>query len=163
MSQAQAFEAIRRVALQEVIGRIDDLDILRGLIMESDTQTSRVLEELHLTTQAFTLAIEGAELDAQDAQRYTLLKHILPHMLQVIAYAAQFRGDLHEQLALLDPEKLDAILDTRIANGDLEQLLDQLDDAAEAKLDAEQEAEATLEAQRASQAAQVAESEAQYA
>ena len=123
-------------------------------------------EELAFTKQAFALVIDSAELDAQDAQRYMLLKHILPHMLQVIAYAAQFRSDLHEQLAMLNPEKLDAVLDTRIANGDLDQLLDQLDAAEEAKLEAEQaeaEAAATQQAQYGVLAEQVAEADAAYA
>lgn len=163
MSQAQAFEAIRRAALQEVIGRMTNLDDLRDLIMESDSLTRRVSAELAFTQKAFALAVENAEQDAQDADRYLLLKHILPHMLQVVAYSAQFRSDLHEQLAKLDPAKLDEVLDRRIENGDLEQLLEELDAEAAAKLDAEQEAAETLEAQLAAQAAQVAEADAQYA
>lgn len=72
----------------------------------------------------------------QDVRRYELLKHLLPSMLEVAAYAGARSDEAQDIFAGLDILKLDSMLDAQLQAGALESIYDQLDAQAEAALDA---------------------------
>jgi hypothetical protein len=73
----------------------------------------------------------------KDVRRYELLKHLLPSMMEVAAYAGARSDEAQDIFAGIDILKLDAMLDAQIDAGVLEGIYDELDAQAEAALDAE--------------------------
>lgn len=120
------------------------LDTLRSLVLMADF----AIEDLKTQNDALNtlnddLAQTNIELrrelrnEDKDVRRYELLKHILPGMLEVAAYAGTRSDDAQEIFAGLDILKLDSMLDSQLAAGALEEIYDALDKQAEDALDAE--------------------------
>jgi hypothetical protein len=141
--------------LENLLAQIEDPEALRQIILLTSAVVRRLNEEvqqrdakLQEQDQIIATLLDFNEELAVDANRYTLLKYTVPHMLTVMAYSAQFTKDLYKSIEVtITPDLLEETLDIRIEQGDLDELLDQLDAAAEAEYDlkvAEEAAEAEV-------------------
>ena len=149
--------------LENLLAQIEDAEALRQIILLTSAVVRRLNEEvqardakLQEQDQIIATLLDFNEELAVDANRYTLLKYTVPHMLTVMAYSAQFNRDLYKSIeTTITPDTLEETIDIRIEQGDLDELLDALDAQAEADLQVTQ-AEAAAEAEVLAEQAQAA-------
>lgn len=137
-------------AQQEIL-EITDIEVLRGLCLIADTMIqelsstvegqAKLIEEQDGTIERYQENAIGyrREIAAsnKDSLRYELLKHILPSMMEVAAYAGARSDEAQEILGGIDILKLDGMLDSQLAAGALEEIYDELDRQAEDALNTE--------------------------
>lgn len=105
-------QADREQARQDLITFVkqeSNIEVLRDLVLIADTVIAS-----HIQT------IEALQ---DDADRYALLKEMLPYIAETAATAGKNGGDVAiGVLATLDPDKLDAALDKELETDLLEQM-----------------------------------------
>jgi hypothetical protein len=132
MSQYLSFEEVDANVANE-----SDIEVLRsglnlanGLIRQLDSTLAVMLEAIEdLEEENDALAEEGAAL-FDDAERYTLLKFILPSILEITATVGANVDGAADLFGGVDPMRLDATLDKMICSGALEQLRDEFEQQA---------------------------------
>lgn len=114
-----------------------DIEVLRnalhlanGLIRQMDSTIGTLVETLQeYEEENDALAEENASL-YQDAERYTLIKFVLPSVLEATATVGANYEGASELFGNLDPIRLDATLDKMIDSGALEQLREEFEQQA---------------------------------
>jgi hypothetical protein len=109
----------------------EDATTLRTLVKIADEVIEHQGNELDATREVlYILHAQAVESDI-DADRYRLLKLILPSMLEVAAFTGAQAGDKAVNLfSILDPMKLDEVLDAQLAAGALEELEAKIEEQA---------------------------------